>query len=77
MPIAILRSGDDFVAINVSNNGGESIAAMIGINSNLGKTFKAIDLDSNIEYKVEVPDELVNSPIYLVGQDIPLKISTT
>jgi hypothetical protein len=74
---SLVSTEDGFAAININDdlvNGG-AIASIAGVGVGVSSTIEAIDTTTGNKYSVVIPDEMSNSPIYLVGTDIPLKIT--
>jgi hypothetical protein len=70
----LLDATESITAINCHINGDLLTVGLLGIQELSAESIKLIDKETGDHYTVALPTELINQPIYLVGEDVPLTI---
>jgi hypothetical protein len=70
----LISADESAVAIDCRRLDDCLIAGLLGIQELVQPPVELIDKETGDRYTVALPPELVNQPIYLVGENIPLTI---
>ena len=70
----LLDGEETLTAIDCQIDGNQLTVRLLGIQELSPEIIELIDKDTGDHFTILLPSELVNQPIYLVGENIPLTI---